>query len=205
MAELPPQTLELFQRVVEALRREDHATVLYSAPALLAASQEFPAFRPRVLGWLAQAEMYAGNYRAAGQAVRQALAAARALGDEAGTLALRGLQAQITMRRQMAAGLPAPDLELPDTPVVRANAAIERGDHALGARLAREAREAARAAGDAREEVLALLALARIPGEAAEAIPAAAAVADASNDQNLVTAVAQAAKAAGVELGKWSF
>ena len=48
--------------------------------------------------------------------------------------------------------------------------------------------------------MLALLALARVPTCTTEAILDAAAVADESNDMNLVTAVAQAAKAAKVVL-----
>jgi hypothetical protein len=47
---------------------------------------------------------------------------------------------------------------------------------------------------------MALLALARAPGEAEAAVREAADVADRSNDMNLVTAVARAARAAGVVL-----
>ncbi len=192
----------LFQSIIDALRREDGAAVLALAPEALALSSDNKSLRARVLAWLGQAEMYCGNYKAAGQAVRQSIALATELGDKDDVLQLKALQAQITTRRQAAAGMMASPLpiDLPDTPVARANALIGMGDHLTGEMLARDAREKARVGGDAREEVMALLAIARIPGKAPEAILEAAAVADASDDMNLVTAVAQAAKAAGVEI-----
>lgn len=201
MAELTDPKV-LFQSIIDALRREDGAAVLALAPEALALSADNRSLRARVLAWLGQAEMLCGNYKAAGQAVRQSIAIATELGDKDDVLQLKALSAQITMRRQAAAGLMASPLpiDLPDTPVARANAVIAAGDHLRGEMMAREARERARAAGDPREEVMALLAMARIPERAAEAILEAAAVADASDDMNLVTAVAQAAKAAGVQI-----
>ena len=62
-----------------------------------------------------------------------------------------------------------------------------------------------RSSDDAREEVLSLLALARIPGRCEAAIKDAQSVADSSSDKNLVTAVARAARAAGVPLPKQIF
>lgn len=197
-AELDP----LFMEAIAALKREDGAAVLARAPELIRAAGDNPAMKGRVLAWLAQAEMFNGDLKAASQAARQALAVAKDAGDEKGQLAIRGLQAQITMKRQEAAGRDAAPLpvELPNTPVSRAMAMITMGDLSTGEALAREARRLAREAGDAREEVMALLALARVPACAAEAIHEAAAAADASGDMNLVTAVSKAAKAAGVPL-----
>jgi hypothetical protein len=62
----------------------------------------------------------------------------------------------------------------------------------------------ARASGP-REAVLALLALAEVPGRARYALVSAHEVADACGDPNLVTAVARAAKAAGVEFPPYVF
>lgn len=193
---------ELFKSVIEALKREDGAAVLPLAPQLIALSADNKPLRARVLAWLGQAEMFSGNYKAAGQAIRQSITLATELGDTEGVNQLKALLAQNTMKRQTAAGMvaPPPPIDLPDTPVSRANAMITMGDHLTGETLAREAREKARAAGDRREEVMALLALARVPGRAPEAILEAAAVADASDDMNLVTAVSKAARAAGVEI-----
>ena len=198
MAELDP----LFHEVVAALKREDGAAVLARAPELLRLAGENLGLKGRVLAWLAQAEMFNGDLKAASQAARQALAVAREAGDDKGQLAIRGLQAQITMKRQEAAGREASPLpiDLPNTPVSRAMSLITMGDLAQGEALAREARRLAKAAGDAREEVMALLALARVPSCTNEAIAEAATVADASSDMNLVTAVAKAAKAAGIPL-----
>lgn len=192
----------LFQTVIEALKKEDGAAVLPLAPQMLAFSAENKPLRARVLAWLGQAEMFSGNYKAAGAAIRQSITLATELGDHEGVNQLKALLAQNTMRRQAAAGIvaPPPPIDLPDTPVLRANAMIGMGDHLTGEALARDARERARSAGDRREEVMALLALARIPSRASEAILEAAQVADASDDMNLVTAVAKAAKAAGVEI-----
>lgn len=200
MAEpIDPRTL--FQTIIDHLKREEGPPVLALAPQALLASNDNPALRARVLAWLAQAEMFAGNYKAAGQAVRQAIALAQQNGDAQGVNQLKSLQAQIALKRQAAAGMNAsPPPEVLDSPLFRASSAIAAGDLATGEVLANEALQAARAAGSARDLVMALLTLARLPGRAPTAIAEAASVADASDDMNLVTAVAQAAKAAGVEL-----
>lgn len=132
----------LFQTIIDALKREDGHAVLPLAPQALALSQDNKALRARVLSWLAQAEMYVGNYRGAGQAARQALGVAQEIGDSQGINAIKGLQAMITMKRQQAAGLAASPLpiDLPDTPVSRANGVIAMGDLVGGEALARAAR-----------------------------------------------------------------
>ena len=191
---------QIIEALMEALKREDGPAALALAPEALAISKDRKPLRARVIAWLAQAEMFSGNYKAASQAVRQAMALAAELGDTDGGTQLKSLQAQIAMKRQQAKGLVASPLpiDLPDTPVSRANALLSMGDLVEGERLAREAFALAAEAGDAREQVLALLALARIPARAEEAIFAAHAVADAASDMNLVTAVAKAAGVAGV-------
>lgn len=198
MAE-PTDPRALFQTIIEHLKKEEGAPVLALAGEALAASKDSPALRARVLAWLGQAEMFEKNYKGASQAVRQAIALAQQNGDAQGVNQLKSLLAQITMRRQ-AALQAVPPAELVDTPLFRADAAITRGEHEEGERLARALIADARERGDAREQVLGLLAIARIPGKAADSIAAAAEIADRSEDMNLVTAVAHAAKAAGVEI-----
>lgn len=192
---------ELFQTIIDHLKREQGAPVLALAPQALEASKDNPALRARVLAWLGQAEMFEGNYKGASAAVRQAKALAEQGGDTAAVNQLKSLLAQITMRRQAASGLAAvPQNEILDTPLFRADAAISRGDLEQGEALARTAIAAAVESGNARDQVLGLLTIARIPGKAAESIAEAGAIADASGDMNLVTAVAQAARAAGIEI-----
>lgn len=171
--------------------------VLDGVHAALAAAEERPALAARVRAWEAQAAASRGDGKRARAALRAAHALATAIGDEQGVAAVTELRSQL-MHTLMARRPPA---ELADTPVARANQAVDAGDEALGLKLARAARDQARRSGDAREEVLALLVEARISGHAEPAIRSAAAVADQSNDRNLVTAVAHAAKAAGVDLG----
>jgi len=192
---------ELFLKIIDHLKREEGGPVLALAPQALEASKDNPALRARVLAWLGQAEMFEGNYKGAAAAVRQAKALAEQSGDGAAVNQLKSLLAQITMRRQAASGLAsAPASEILDTPLFRADAAISRGAHEEGEALAQAAIAAAVQSGNARDQVLGLLTIARIPGRAAQSIGEAAAVADASGDMNLVTAVAQAARAAGIEI-----
>lgn len=196
----------LFDEVIEALKREDGASVLARAPELLAASADSKGMRARVIAWLGQAEMFNGNFKAAGQAVRQAIALATEAGDNEGVQALKALQAQVAMRRQAAKGMEAAPLPLDlNTPVSRAAAAIHQGDLRTGEVLALEGLTQAEAAGDFREQILALLTLARLPGQAERHILRAVEVADQSDDMNLVTAAAKAAQAAGIALPKKVF
>ena len=80
-------------------------------------------------------------------------------------------------------------------------AALDAGKLKSGELLALGALRQARDANDNRESVLALLALARLPHRTEAALMQAHAIADASGDMNLVTAVAHAAKAAGMSFG----
>ncbi len=185
--------LEVYRR----LQADDPRGALALAADALPLTAGRPGLEARLRCWSAQAHIELGAFKPAREALRAALAVAQAAGDPDGESAVAQLRLQLSAR-QLAAAPPA--AELPDTPVGRAAAAFDRGDPEAGARLAREARAAAAAVGDPREEVMALLALARAPGEAEAAVREAADVADRSNDMNLVTAVARAARAAGVAL-----
>ena len=131
--------------------------------------------------------------RGARKSLRAALVAARSTGLPAEVDALKPLQAQVLA----AASAEGPPLAPPDTPVGRACAAIDAGDHEEGAKLAKLALDMAP---DTRGKVFSLLALARIPDQAEAAIHQAAAIADRDGDPNLVTAVAHASRASGVVL-----
>lgn len=145
--------------------------------------------------WLGQAHLYRNDLKLARVALRQGAAIAQALGDAAGLAAISDLRRAVGAKAMQAA--PA---QQTDTLVGRASAAIDAGDFSLGDRLAREAFEVACTEANPREQVLALLARARIPAQTEPCIRQAVRVADASNDRNLVTAVAHAARAAGVVL-----
>lgn len=192
----------LAMQLYRAVAAGDGAAVAGLLPAARAAAEGRLALAARVEAWAAQDALARGDVREAARCVRAALARARAAGDEAGLAALGPLQQRIFAARAAAAGPPGGAAA--DTPAGRAVEAFDRGAPEARA-LALEAREAGRRAGDAKEEVVALLALARVPGEAARWVREAAAVADASGDMNLVTAVAKAAKAAGVELDAFVF
>jgi len=189
---------ELAVAMVQALAEQDGDRAMAIGVELAPLVQDRPAMLARHVSWMAQAHYLRGEYCTALSGVARALEMAEAVGDLDALPILRQLQAVVTAAEQAAAHAQA--LPLPDTPVGRALAAIDAGDLAQGAKLARAARETAKADEDAREEVLALLALARIPDEAASAILAAHAVADRAQDKNLVTAVSRAATAVGIDL-----
>lgn len=194
---------ELAVGMVQALARQQGDQAIAIGNALAPLIGERPALLARHSAWMAQAHMLRGEHRQARGALKQALALAEASGDIDALPALRKLSTEIF--RATSAAAAAQSAPLPDTQLGRALAAIDSGDHQAGVSLAISARSAAKAQGDAREEVFALLALARIPGRAEDAILTAHGVADTSADKNLVTAVARAARAAGVELPKQIF
>jgi hypothetical protein len=194
MAEAPTAD-DLALQIYKALQRRDpRGAVRVGGDAVEAA-----AGRPRLLGrlhaWLAQAHDQLGEGPAARRHLRTALKIARTLDDPEELAALRPLQEQI-VSRVVSANAPAP--APPATGAARASAAFDAGEPELGEQLARTALAEARAQGDDRETVLSLLALARHPDHTASAIHEAAAFADTTNDRNLVTAVAHAARAAGI-------
>jgi hypothetical protein len=178
-----------------ALQQGDAHAAVSRAPEALEAAVGRPKLEARLHAWLSQAHLQLGAPREARAALRAALRAARSTGDDAEVQALLPLQERV-LASAAAAAAPAPST--PSTPAGRAVAAFDAGDPDFGAQLARAAIAAAREAADPREEVIALLALARHPDHTEASIRAAADVADRANDFNLVTAVAHAARSAGV-------
>ena len=194
---------ELAVALVQALARQDADEALTLSESLSPLIADRPALRARHAAWTAQAHQLRGDLHQAAQAIRQAITLAQAAGDTDAIPALKSLKATIVtgkVAQQSAAELP-----LPETLLGQAVAAIDTGDTQQGQTLARQARIEAQAMGNARDEVFSLLALARIEGQEDSAIRAAYSVADDANDKNLVTAVARAAKAAGVTLPKKTF
>ena len=194
---------ELAVAMVQALARQDGKQALAIGVALAPLINDRPTLLARHAAWTAQAHILRGEHKLARTALKQAIALAEACGDTDAIPGLRKVSAQIF--QAMSAAAAAASAPLPDTILGRAIGAMDEGDHAKATELAISARQAAKAAGDFREEVFSLLALARVPGRAAEAIKEAQTVADASSDMNLVTAVAAAARAAGIEIPKQVF
>lgn len=197
MADEAPTADDLALQVYRALQRRAPEAAARLGPAALAAATGRPRLQGRLHAWIAQAQDQLGAGKAARTHLRAALKIARTLDDPEELAALRPLQEQI-VSRVVSANAPAP--APPVTGAGRASAAFDAGEPDLGERLARAALADARASGDERETVLALLALARHPDQCESAIREAAAYADGTNDRNLVTAVAHAARAAGVHL-----
>lgn len=188
------------QRALHAyrlLQSGQAAQAVEALQALLPEVVDRPALASRLHAWATQALLIEQDAKGARKHLSKALRIARAQGDAAALEALAPLQ-QAVFAAMTAAARPAPT---PETPAARAVAAYDAGDAQEGERLARAARAAAVQSGDTKEEVVALLALARSPDCTAAAIHEAAQVADQSGDRNLVTAVAKAAAAAGVDLG----
>jgi hypothetical protein len=181
----------------ESLRRRDAEGAL---AALEGFSADDPGRAARAAGYRAQALRTLARVDEAERAAAEAVRLAKRAGDADGVAALRQLHASILASvaavraaAQQAAG------DTSDGSVGRVLELAKAGRSEEATHLACVIRDRARAAGDAREEVLALLAAARA-GDPHRWIREAHAVADASDDQNLVTAVAQAARAAGVRL-----
>jgi len=194
---------ELAVALVQALARQDGDEAMALSKSLEPLIGDRPSLRARHAAWTAQAHQIQGDLALASTAIRQALSLAQAAGETDAIPALKQLKAAIVtgkVAQQNAAEMP-----LPDTLLGRAVSAINSGDTQEGARLARKARIEAQSMGNSRDEIFALLALARIKGQEDSAIRAAHDIADASEDKNLVTAVARAAKAAGVPLPKKKF
>lgn len=169
------QALEGLGRLEEAERQAALATRLAKKAGEAAGVEASRALHQRVLGALAAAKALAQE--------RAADAALAELDDEA-----------LVARAEDDTGAAALLLR-------KGNALADRGEGAAAAASARAGLSRAERAGAPRERVLLLLLLARAEPEAAPAhVQAAHAVADAAGDWNLVTAVAKAARAAGVRL-----
>lgn len=192
MADPDGLSVEIYRR----LSRQDAEGTLELFDDALAAAVDRPALRARLHGWHAQALLQVRRPEEASSAALRGIRAAKSIGDADGIAALRDLQAQ-ALAQAGALKAPRPDVT---TPVGLAVAALDEGREKAGELLALGAFRQAQAAGDDRESVLALLALARLPHRTEAALRQAGELADASGDMNLVTAVAKAFKAAGVEV-----
>ncbi len=223
-------TADALARVYACLRADDHAGVLEAAARLPHTLP--PAQRGRVEAWRAQALRALGRVEEADRAVLEAIRAAKADGDVDAVRQLRELQSSIVASlaaKRHADAARAADARLAelddevlladcaddaaraDALLRRANARSDAGRTADASVDLERAAALAEAAGEVRPRVLVLLAQARLAratedsASAARFIVAAHALADASDDMNLVTAVAQAARAAGVKLARPSF
>ncbi|MDG1482967.1 MAG: hypothetical protein P8R54_25475 [Myxococcota bacterium] len=192
MADPDGLSVEIYRR----LSRQDAEGALELFEDALAASVDRPALRARLHGWHAQALLQVRRPEEASSAALRGIRAARSIGDSDGVTALRDLQTQ-AIAQAGALKAPPPDVT---TPVGLAVAALDDGRNKAGELLALGAFRQAQAAGDDREAVLAMLALARLPHRTEAALRRAHGLADASGDMNLVTAVAKAFNAAGVEI-----
>lgn len=164
--------------------------------ALAALGDDRPGLRARLWGWRCQAHLNQRDAQQAITAVRQALRAARDDGDVDGLKALRDLQSQ-AMAMAAALKVQAPT---DDAPLSQALRALDAGKLRLGEILALGALAHAKKEGSPRDVVFAYLTLARLPHRAEAAIRDAGTYADQVGDKNLVTAVARAANAAGVDI-----
>jgi tetratricopeptide (TPR) repeat protein len=212
---------------VEALRDRQPGEALVCLDDALAGGLA-PELEARARGMRAQALLLLGRPEEARDAVNAAIRAARALGDSEGVQQLRALSGQIHAalageaareqgRKESArvAATPLRELLDPEAPPLeqamsllkKADAEIDAGRPGAGAFLAARALDLARAHGEGvREQVYALLTLVRARPEQAEALLAEAwEIADRGDNQAMVTAVAQAARSAGVPLAPHIF
>lgn len=193
MPELDAEAL----RAYRLLQAGEHRKARVLLEQLVPAAGDRPKLAGRLCAWAAQACLALQDPKPARRHLSAALRLARTTDDADALQALAPLQ-QAVFAAMTAAARPPQE---PQTPAAHAVAAYDAGDAERGERLARDARRLAQASGDAKEEVVALLALARSPGLAQTVLREAAVVADTSGDRNLVTAVAKACRAAGVDLG----
>jgi hypothetical protein len=193
-----------------------HALATLADPALLA----------RLHGWHAQALCELGEFQLARNSVRQALLSARDLGESKSLVPLKDLHGRITSgliaqatadsHRAEAQALAAQPLDAllaaaPD-PTARAGVYLARADAMVDAGRPHEVpglvRSGLRAApvSATREQVLLRLAHLRIrPPGARDILAQALAIADEADSHNLIAAVAQAARALGLELPEQTF
>jgi hypothetical protein len=206
-----------------ALCAGDHAGVLARVEALPGGLS--PGERGRAEAWRAQALRALGRVEEADRAVIAAIRAAKADGDVEGVRQLRELHASVVASlaaQRHAEAARAADAVLAETDdatllagandeAARADALLRRANARTdAARMDDAAADLARAqahaeaSGDPRARVLVRLALARVAvargADPGALVREAHVLADASDDMNLVTAVARAARAAGVVL-----
>ncbi|MDP2308997.1 MAG: hypothetical protein Q8P18_23440 [Pseudomonadota bacterium] len=206
-----------------ALRRRDWSAAIEAAEALRAPDR--PALEARGAAYRAAALRELGRLDEAERAAAAAVQLAKRAGDVEGVTQLRALHASIlagVAATRVAAKERAQDAALANVAddtliagltgteraaalVRKAGALADVGDVAGCLAVTARAVAEARAFASPREEVLALLCAARVAADPSVPISAAHAAADASSDMNLVTAVARAARAAGVVLAPPGF
>ena len=201
----------------EALRAGRYAEVLELVAAMdtPALREERPRLVARALAWKAQAQSAENRWSEARVAVLSAIRLAREARDEDGLVALRAFHGRIAASLaalESAQLQEAADRALLETPPLLQGTAEERAALLLrqaGALLTAGrpeeathcAQQALQCGGGIREQVLARLSLARSEPDATAAhLIAAFEAADAADDHTLITAVAQAARLARVQL-----
>jgi hypothetical protein len=223
---------ERIQRGIAALRRGKPLEAAEDLHAVWSdvdfrAADDLRDVRARVAALLAQAWLDAGQAPRAEVPLREALAGARELGDDAGLQMLKELETRLTNglsearareaeARRLARLAETPLevlLEQATTPLARADAMIRKataeiefGRGEAAAPIARDAARLAREHRAVREEVLARMTVARAePSAARDELLTALAVAESAGEFNLVGAIARAAEIAGVELPRHRF
>lgn len=186
---------------------------------VLLAEPQPPTVEGPLRGMLAQALLELDRCEEAKDELRHALRIAKALGDQKAIDQLRALNgrvyAQLAHEREQARLAQAQQAELQrpldellaraSTPAERCTVLLGKANAELDLDLALRAREEAEHAGP-REQVLARLCLARLQPRRAEAmLREAHRIADTHEEPQLVAAIAQAARAAGVDFATHLF
>ena len=206
-------------RMVEACT----ALTSVTADADLAAADDLRDVRARALTLLSDAQLQTGALEAATASLEEAERLVRALEDPTGLAEIHELSARVrsahearrqaqqrqvsaTRLREMAvedlrARLEGQPERLTDALIKKANAHADASDDDIAVTLSRQALSLARNQRSVRLEVLARLSLARAdPVQAPEQLHAAWRAADRAGEPTLVTTVARAATAQGVDL-----
>lgn len=221
----PGSADERIHAAYTALREGRFQDALDALDALALADR--PGAQGRVHAFRAQALEGLGRVEEAERQAADAVRFARKAGEDEGVAAVRALHQRLLQglaAKKAAAAESAADAPLADTPdevllartedaaaraallVRKANALVDAGRRDEAVSVIHLAVSWARRASDPREEVFARLCEVRAtPGEAARILAEAHAVADTADDFNLITAVARAARAAGVRLAPPTF
>ena len=202
-------------------RKAVDALLPVAEDAELAADETLRDIYARVCSLLAQSYIESGRPEASLRWIRQAMRQLRTLDDKDGIGQVKALQDQAVAalaertewagaheHQQVAATPMATLLDAARTPDERADAYLKKAGAELSLRqldrarsYAQEALQIGETEGSARAHVFALLMLARIEPDGAEPhLLQALARADEANEFNLVSAIATAARHAGVEL-----
>ncbi len=205
-------------RALQALRAGRWAQGQELLEELLAQPQP-PTVEGPLRGMHAQRLLELDRCEEAKDELRHAMRIAKALGDQGAIDALRALNgrvyAQLAHQREQARLAAAQRSELArpldeqlaqaTSPAERCSVLLARANADQDLELAERARQEAEQAGP-RERVLSRLCLARLrPREAETMLREAHAIADAAEEPQLVAAIAQAARAAGVDFATHVF